>query len=71
MHRNLSESDICLKYITPALEKAGWDVPSPIFQETRLNQLTNGRGWVRGQLSQQGKPPEPSRSSGAYTVQAG
>ena len=42
----LTERDICTKYITPALEKAGWDTFTQILEEYPL---TKGRVIVRGQ----------------------
>ena len=45
--KQLSERDICTKYITPALEKAGWDVTTQIREEFPL---TKGRIIVRGKL---------------------
>ena len=45
--KQLSERDICTKYITPALEKAGWDVATQIREEFPL---TRGRIIVRGKL---------------------
>lgn len=45
--KQLSERDICTKYITPALEKAGWDVTTQIREEYPL---TKGRIIVRGKL---------------------
>lgn len=45
--KDLSERDICTKYITPALEKAGWDIITQILEEFAL---TKGRVIVRGQL---------------------
>lgn len=56
MKRQLSETDICMKYITPALQKAGWDIHSQVFREAPLNQLTKGRIHVRGQLYKRGNP---------------
>ena len=56
MKRQLSEIDICMKYITPALQAAGWDVHSQIFREAPLNQLTKGRIHVRGHLYKRGIP---------------
>ncbi|MCO6489589.1 MAG: DEAD/DEAH box helicase family protein [Phaeodactylibacter sp.] len=56
MKRQLSEIDICMKYITPALQKAGWDIHAQVFREASLNQLTKGRIHVRGQMYQRGKP---------------
>ncbi|MDM8560969.1 DEAD/DEAH box helicase family protein [Candidatus Parabeggiatoa sp. HSG14] len=45
--KELSESDICTKYITPAIEKAGWDIHTQIREEFSL---TKGRIIVRGKL---------------------
>lgn len=50
--KDLSERDICTKYITPALEKAGWDINTQIREEYSL---TNGRVIVRGQLHTRAK----------------
>jgi type I restriction enzyme R subunit len=44
---DLSERDICTKFITPALERAGWDVATQIREEFPL---TKGRIIVRGRL---------------------
>jgi type I restriction enzyme R subunit len=43
----LSERDICTKFITPALEKAGWDLATQLREEYPL---TEGRVIVRGKL---------------------
>jgi type I restriction enzyme R subunit len=43
--KQLSERDICTKYITPALERAGWDIATQIREELPL---TKGRIIVRG-----------------------
>lgn len=45
--RQLSERDICTKFITPALEKAGWDIATQVREEFPL---TKGRIIVRGKL---------------------
>lgn len=45
--RQLTERDICTKYITPALEKAGWDILTQVREEFPL---TDGRILVRGNL---------------------
>jgi len=45
--KQLSERDICTKFITPALEKVGWDVSTQIREELPL---TKGRIIVRGKL---------------------
>ncbi|MFA6810216.1 MAG: DEAD/DEAH box helicase family protein [Desulfoplanes sp.] len=50
--KKLSERDICTKFITPALEKAGWDITSQIREEFSL---TAGRIIVRGKLHTRGK----------------
>ncbi len=50
--RSLSERDICSKYITPALEEAGWDLRSQIREEVTL---TAGRVIVRGNLTRRGR----------------
>lgn len=41
---DLSERDICTKFITPAIVKAGWDVHSQIREEVGF---TKGRIIVR------------------------
>lgn len=43
----LSERDICTKFITPALEQAGWDIVTQVREEFPL---TKGRIIVRGKL---------------------
>ena len=45
--KQLSERDICTKFITPALKQAGWDIETQIREEFCL---TKGRIIVRGQL---------------------
>lgn len=50
--KQLSERDICTKIITPALEKAGWDVTAQIREEFPL---TKGRIVVRGKLHTRAK----------------
>jgi type I restriction enzyme, R subunit len=49
--KSLSEQDICTKYITPAIEQAGWDIHSQIRQEVTF---TAGRIIVRGRLHTRG-----------------
>ena len=46
-NKKLSERDICTKFITPALEQAGWDITTQIREEFPL---TKGRVIVRGKL---------------------
>jgi len=50
--KDLTERDICTKYITPALEKAGWDTITQILEEYLL---TRGRVIVRGKLHTRAK----------------
>ncbi len=50
--KDLSERDICTKYITPAIEKAGWDLVTQIREEFPL---TDGRVIVRGKLHSRAK----------------
>jgi len=50
--KDLSERDICTKFITPAIEKAGWN---PITQFLEEFPLTKGRVVVRGQLHTRAK----------------
>lgn len=50
--KQLSERDICTKYITPALEKARWDVTTQVREEFPLNK---GRIIVRGKLHTRAK----------------
>lgn len=48
----LSEEDIKMKYITPAIEKAGWDIKIQVRAEYSF---TDGRIIVRGNLVARGK----------------
>ncbi|GIU70427.1 MAG: DEAD/DEAH box helicase [Candidatus Woesearchaeota archaeon] len=50
--KELSERDICTKYITPAIKKAGWDIKEQIKEEYSY---TLGKIYVRGKLAQRGK----------------
>ena len=50
--KELSERDICSKYISPALEKAGWDMLTQIREEVSF---TDGRIYVKGNLTTRGK----------------
>jgi type I restriction enzyme R subunit len=50
--KDLSERDICTKFITPAVKQAGWDVLSQIREEVAF---TKGRIIVRGRLVTRGK----------------
>jgi len=50
--KQLSERDICTKYITPALRQAGWDELTQLREEVSF---TKGRIIVRGQMVKRGK----------------
>ena len=50
--RSLSERDICTKFITPALRRAGWDEMVQIREEVSF---TKGRIIVRGKLVTRGQ----------------
>jgi len=49
---SLSERDICTKFITPALQKAGWDIQTQVLEEVSF---TAGRIIVRGRLHARGQ----------------
>jgi len=51
--KDLSEQDICTKYITPAIvNQAGWDLYTQFKQEVYF---TNGRVFVRGKMVSRGQ----------------
>src|SRR5438105_4160562 len=50
--KELSERDICTKFITPALRSAGWDEISQLREEVSF---TKGRIIVRGKLVTRGQ----------------
>lgn len=47
----LSERDICTKFITPAIVKAGWDSQRQLLEEVSF---TDGKIYVRGRLTARG-----------------
>lgn len=49
--KSLSERDICTKYITPAIEKSGWDRLTQLLEEVSF---TDGKIYVRGKLTARG-----------------
>jgi len=51
-YQDLSERDVCTQLITPAIERAGWDLESQVREEVRL---TDGKVMVRGKLVARGK----------------
>ena len=50
--KELSERDICTKYINPAVEKAGWNLKKQVREEVTF---TDGRIIVQGKLHTRGK----------------
>lgn len=50
--KDLSERDICTKFIAPNLEKAGWDVHKQVREEVFF---TDGRIYVKGNVTVRGK----------------
>jgi len=50
--KSLTERDICTKYITPAIEGAGWDVMTQIREEVSF---TKGQIIVRGKSHARGE----------------
>jgi type I restriction enzyme R subunit len=49
--KTLSERDICTKFITPALEKSGWEKLTQVLEEVSF---TDGKIYVRGKLTARG-----------------
>lgn len=49
---NFSERDICTKFITPAIEKAGWDKHTQLLEEVTF---TDGKIYVKGKLTARGE----------------
>jgi hypothetical protein len=50
--KSLSERDICTQFITPAVQRAGWDFATQVREEVSF---TKGRIIVRGKLVTRGK----------------
>ena len=50
--KDLSERDICTKFINPAIEKAGWNLRTQVREEVSF---TDGRVIVQGSLHARGK----------------
>jgi type I restriction enzyme R subunit len=51
-NKDLSERDICTKFITPAIRQSGWDEMTQVREEVSF---TKGRIIVRGKLVTRGK----------------
>ena len=49
--KTLSERDICTKYITPAVEKSGWNKQTQLLEEVAF---TDGKIYVRGKMTARG-----------------
>ena len=49
--KTLSERDICTKFITPAVEKSGWNTYTQLLEEVSF---TDGKIYVRGKLTARG-----------------
>ena len=49
--KTLSERDICINYITPAIVRAGWDSHKQLLEEVSF---TYGKIYVRGRLTSRG-----------------
>lgn len=49
--KSLSERDICTKYITPAITKAGWNIETQVLEEVSF---TDGKIYVRGKFTARG-----------------
>jgi type I restriction enzyme R subunit len=50
--QKLSERDICTKFITPAIENAGWNIHTQVLEEVSF---TDGKIYVRGKLTARGE----------------
>lgn len=50
--KSLSERDICTKFITPAIEKSGWNRDTHFLEEVSF---TDGKIFVRGKLTARGE----------------
>jgi len=50
--KDLTERDICTKYITPALERSGWDIQLQVLEEFAF---THGCIYVKGKLTARGE----------------
>lgn len=50
--KSLSERDICTKFITPAIQKAGWNLQNQVLEEVSF---TDGKIYVRGKLTARGQ----------------
>ena len=51
LKKDLSERDICTKYIIPALKNSGWDIERQVREEVYF---TNGKIYIKGNKSKRG-----------------
>ena len=58
--KELSERDICTKFITPALRQAGWNEMTQLREEVSF---TKGRVIVRGKMVRRGEAKPRTTSS--------
>ena len=58
--KDLSERDICSKYITPALQQSGWDLMDQVREEVTF---TAGKIYIKGKKHARGKKREQIISS--------
>ena len=65
--KQLSERDICTKFITPSLRQAGWDEMTQLREEVSF---TKGRIIVRGKLVTRGKAKRILADAKEYASQA-
>ncbi len=52
--KSLSERDICTKFITPAIVKAGWKLDFHFREELTFNTFTDGKIYVKGKFTARG-----------------
>jgi type I restriction enzyme R subunit len=50
--KSLSERDICTKFITPAIQNAGWNIQTQVLEEVSF---TDGKIYVRGKMTARGE----------------
>ena len=55
--KRLSERDVCSKFITPALQRAGWDMMTQIHEEVSF---TKGRIICAAPWSAEARPNVPT-----------
>lgn len=48
-----TETEVCMKFITPAIQKSGWDIQTQVLREYSF---TDGRVIVRGNMVSRAKP---------------